>query len=97
MLELGVGDFDQRRLGPYGDTETRLLDHQSVVRAVADGENVLRCEVELVARLDQGVALGHRIHNGVTHLAAELATGKDETVSLHPVETDGAGNRLGEG
>ena len=40
VLEFGVGDFDQRGLRLKGNSEPRLLDHQSIVGTVADREHV---------------------------------------------------------
>ena len=41
MSKLGIGDFDERGLGPEGDAEARFLDHQLVVGAIADGKDVV--------------------------------------------------------
>ena len=72
MLELGIGDFGQRRLGAIGNAQARFLDHQPVVGAVADGEHVLRRKPELLPRLDQRVALGHGVDDRIADLAAQL-------------------------
>ena len=74
VAEFRVGDFGQRRFPPEGDTKPRLLDHQPVVGAIADGHDVIGAEPEFVADFDERIALTL----GVEH----RSEGKVGTLSL---------------
>ena len=82
MLELGIGDLDQRGLGAEGDAEPSLLDHQLVVGAVADRQNIVGAQAELVAGLDQGIALGHGIDDRVADFALSFPPAKIRRLAL---------------
>lgn len=94
ILKLGVGHFDERLLGSKSDPETRFLDHQPVIRAIADREDVTLPKTELLTRLYQRVAFRHRVDDRVTNLAAQLSAREYQSVCLDPVETDGTCNRF---
>src|SRR5438309_11728845 len=97
MAKLTVGNFDKRGLGAEGDAETRLLNHQAVVGAVADAKDAAMPQAQLLAGFDERLALGHRIDDGVADLARQLAAREDQPVGAHSVKADRPRDRLGEG
>ena len=55
VVEPGIGDLGQSRLGTIGYPKASLLNHQSVVGAIADGENVLPLKAPLLPHFDERV------------------------------------------
>ena len=83
ITKLGIRDFDQCRLGPEGDSQAGLLDHQPIIGSVADPKHVFVTETKLLTRLDQRLALDH----GIDDRVADLAGGSRQIAGRGPEES----------